>query len=100
MISLFFPRLQVAFLTVLGHGGLLACGGQKDDSDTHIIIKTLTGYVQVLQRERSEDEREVLLFQKSILHFVISAVSSRRNTLWYGPLELKNFKILKFKLEA
>lgn len=45
-------------------------------------------------------KREVLLFQKSILHFVISAVSSRRNTLWYGPLELKIFKILKFKLEA
>lgn len=69
----------------------MASGGQKDNSKTHIEIKVVTGYVQVFQRQRkSKGEGEVLLFSRVYCTFVILALSSRRNRLWYEePLELK-----------
>lgn len=54
-------------------------------------IKVVTDYVQVFQRQRvGEKEREVLLFSKVYYTFVLLAVSSRGNKLWYDEsLELK-----------
>lgn len=68
--SLIFPRLLAALLTVLGHVGPLSSGGQKDNSETHIEIKVVTGYVQVFQRQRkSKGERQRgVSFVKSLLY--------------------------------
>lgn len=38
--------------------GPMVCGGQKDNSNTHIIIKVVTGFVQVIHREKDK-KREV-----------------------------------------
>lgn len=74
--SLIIPRLQAALLTVLGHVGPLASGGQKDNSQTHIEIKVVTNYVQVFQRERvREKEKEVLLFIYPISCFSLEETS-------------------------
>lgn len=32
--------------------GPLACGGQKDNSNPHVIIKVVTGFVHVIHKEK------------------------------------------------